>query len=83
MKGYTSLTKNFFKHLSQGEEIQYYIYNIKTKDGKIIVRKKEEDKEVEFHYWIKNGDMFGFSKEQMKDIFSNIERPLFVVHLKK
>jgi hypothetical protein len=83
MKVYTSLTKNFFKHLSQGEEVQYYSYNIKAKDGKIIVRRKEKDGEVEFHYWIKKGDEFGFSKEQVKDIFSNIESPIFVMRLKK
>jgi len=83
MKVYTSFTKNFFKHLSKGEEVQYYSYRIIAKDGKIIIKKKEKDGEFEFHYWIKKGENFGFSKEQFKEIFANIEKPIFVVHSKK
>ena len=83
MKHYTALTQNMFKHLAQGEEVQYGAFRVKTLDDKIIVRGVFKDgREAEFHYRLRQGKDSGFSKEQFKSIFASREKPLFTINIR-
>lgn len=83
VKHYTALTQNMFKHLAQGEEVQYGAFRVKTQEDKIIVRGVFKDgREAEFHYRLRHGKDSGFSKEQFKSIFASREKPLFTINIR-
>lgn len=83
VKQYTALTQNMFKHLAQGEEVQYGAFRVKTLDDKIIVRGVFKDgHEAEFHYRLRQGKDAGFSKAQFKNIFASREKPLFTINIR-
>ncbi|MFQ5894093.1 MAG: hypothetical protein ACE5H5_07235 [Nitrospinota bacterium] len=79
MKRYTTFTKNFFRQLARGEMVAYHDYTVTAIEEKIIVRGLSKDREVEFHFRRKPGELYGFSKEQFASIFSNRERPLYTI----
>ena len=83
VKSYTALTQNMFKHLAQGEEVQYGAFRVKMVDNKIVVRGVLQDgREMELHYRLRQGKEAGFSKEQFKNIFAFREKPLFSINIR-
>ena len=83
VKSYTALTQNMFKHLAQGEEVQYGAFRVKTVDNKIVVHGVLQDgREMELHYRLRQGKEAGFSKDQFKNIFAFREKPLFSINIR-
>lgn len=77
MNHYTQLTKNMVKHLKKGEEVSLNALLVKIKEDKLVLTIKQEGREMEAFYRLDKGDYFGLSKEQLRDIFSQKERPIF------
>ena len=81
---YDRLTKNLFKHLAKGEEVQYMNLLIRKEGDRIVVKGRlESGEEVELFYRAERGHMFGLSKEQLKRIVTFKEKPLFRTHIRK
>ncbi len=81
---YDRLTKNLFKHLARGDEVQYLNLLIRKDGDRIVVRGRlEGGEEVELFYRAEKGDMYGLSKEQMKRIVAFKEKPLFRTHIRR
>lgn len=74
---YTQFTKNMVKHLKKGEEVSFNALRVKIVEDKLIVTLKRENQEIELFYRLEKGNYFGLSKEQLKDIFSQKEKPIF------
>lgn len=82
MKRYDSFTQNLFRQLAKGNQVLYRDFLLTVKEDKLVVRAASEGKQIEFHYRLRKGDDFGFSKEQLKDIFANREKPIYTVTIK-
>ena len=83
MKKYTALTQNMFRHLARGEEVQYFNFQVKSVEEKLVVRGTLQDgREMELHYKRRPGKESGFSKEQFKNIFAFQEKPLFSINIR-
>ncbi len=82
MLNYTKLTKNMVKHLKKGEEVSLNALRVKIVEDKIIITIKEGSRETELFYRLEKGDYFGFSRDQLKNIFSQREEPIFITNKK-
>ena len=80
MNHYTQLTKNMVKHLKKGEEVSLNALRVKIVEDKLVVTLKRDDQEMELFYRLEKGDYFGLSKEQLKDIFAQREKPIFTTN---
>ena len=77
MNQYTRLTQNMVKHLKKGEEVSFNGLLVKIVEDKLVVNFKRDKQETELFYRLESGNYFGLSKEQLKDIFSQKEKPIF------
>lgn len=82
MKRYDALTQNLFRQLAKGNQILYMNFLLTVKEDKLVLRATLEGREFEFHYRLRKGQDYGFSREQFKNIFSNREKPMYRVSIK-